>query len=91
MKEPKYNKSAHTNYIKRNLRDYIDYSSHIVLEIYLNYCHKLIRSGGKIQLVNKELGYEGKEWLKLITISLWCKKIEKGLFVLPNLDKIKFY
>lgn len=94
VKESKYNKSAHTNYIKRKLRDYthlIDYNSHIVLEIDLNYCHKLIRGGGRIKLVNKELGSEGKEWLKLITMSLWCKEIEKGLFVLPNLDKIKFY
>lgn len=94
VKEPKYNKSAHTNYIKRKLRNYtrlIDYDSHIVLEIDLNYCHKLIKGGGNIKLVNNDLGCEGKEWLKLLTISLWCKEFEKGLYILPNLDKIKFY
>ena len=83
-KNPRLNKSNHINYIQRMLRDYSNlkiFDSHVVLQIDLNYCYKLIKEEKNIILTYQQLGNEGKEWLKLLTIPIWCdKKDDKELF-----------
>lgn len=94
-KNPRLNKSNHINYIQRMLRDYSNlkiFDSHVVLQIDLNYCYKLIKDEKDITLTYQQLGNEGKEWLKLLTIPIWCdKKDDKELFFFPNLEEMNFY
>ena len=95
-KIPRSNKSSHINYVKSMLSDYSNteiYDSHVVLEIDLNFCYKLIKEGKDITLTNQQLGYEGKEWLKLLTMPIWCDKkdIDKELFYFPNLNEMVFH
>ena len=94
-KKPKSNKSSHINYVKSVLSNYSNteiYDSHVVLEIDLNFCYKLIKEGKDITLTNQQLGKEGKEWFKLLTIPIWCKKDkDKELFYFPNLNEMVFH
>lgn len=95
-KNPRLNKSNHINYVQPNIRDYShikDYDTHVVLEIDLNYCSKILerKNKEKIILTNQELGLKGKEWIKLLTIALWCDKKGDELYIFPTLDKMHFH
>lgn len=95
IKNPRLNKSNHISYIQRMLRNYSELKiidSHVVLQIDLNYCYRLIKEGKTITLTNQKLGNEGKEWIKFLTMSIWCEqKDNKELFYFPNLDEMIFY
>ena len=95
-KNPRLNKSNQISYTQKMLRDYtnvIIYDTHVVLEIDLNFCYRQIKEGDDITLTNQKLGNEGKEWLKLLTMSIWCDKkdINKELFLFPNINEMNFY
>ena len=96
IKNPRLNKSSHINYVQRILENYSNleiFDSHVVLQIDLYFCYSLIREGKDITLINKKLGNKGKEWLKFLTMSIWCDKKDnyKELFYFPNLEQMKFY
>lgn len=60
----------------------------------LNYCYYLMENKKEICIVNKDkiLSKKGKEWIKLLTMQIWCtsdKKEESSTFT--NLGDLHFY
>ena len=89
-------KSAKINYCKKSYPKYKtlkEYNNQLIIEVDLNYCLKLINMKKEIWIVDKEkkLSNKGKEWIKFLTIQLWCSFFEQEVYVLPNPEKLHFY
>ena len=58
----------------------------------MNHCLSLIDHNEDIKIINDEkLGIEGKEWIKFLSIPLWCQSyLRDDVFVIPNYTKKKF-
>ena len=89
-------KSAKINYCKKSYPKYKtlkEYNNQLIIEVDLNYCLKLINMKKEIWIVDKEkkLSNKGKEWIKFLTIQLWCSSFEQEVYVLPNPEKLHFY
>ena len=91
----KSSKSAKINYTKKSMPKYKtlkEYDSHVIIEVDLNYCYNLIKKKKSIWIVDKEriLSNKGKEWIKFLTMQLWCSSFEKEVYVFPNLENLYF-
>ena len=69
-----------------------EYDNHVIIEVDLNYCYNLIKKKKSIWIVDKEkiLSNKGKEWIKFLTMQLWCSSFEKEVYVFPNLENLYF-
>ena len=56
-----------------------------IIEINLNHCYSLIKENKDIKIL-EELGIEGKEWIKLLSVPLWCKKYDfsEDIYMIPK-------
>ena len=84
------------NSSKKSLPKYktiTEYNNHKIIEVDLNYCYSLIDKKKEIWLVdsNKILTKKGMEWIKLLSMQLWCKAFQNEVYCLPNLESLHFY
>ena len=66
------------------------YQSIKLIEISLNYCMSLIEENKEIEILTGEkLGVDGKEWIKLLSLPIWCQAddINDDVFILPKIKK----
>ena len=66
------------------------YQSIKLIEISLNYCMSLIEENKEIEILTGEkLGIDGKEWIKLLSLPIWCQAddINDDVFILPKIKK----
>lgn len=63
-----------------------------LVEINLNHCLSLIENNEDIKIINgEELGVAGKEWIKFLSIPLWCESdLRDDVFVIPKYTKKNF-
>ena len=56
-----------------------------IIEINLNHCYSLIKENKDIKIM-EELGIEGKEWIKLLSVPLWCQKydLNEDIYMIPK-------
>ena len=56
-----------------------------IIEINLNHCYSLIKENKDIKIL-EELGIEGKEWIKLLSVPLWCQKydLSEDIYMIPK-------
>jgi len=56
-----------------------------IIEINLNHCYSLIKENKDIKIFD-ELGQEGKEWIKLLSVPLWCQQydLSEDIYVIPK-------
>ena len=92
----KENNSAIINYSKKSLPKYktvTEYKKNLIIEVDLNHCYNLIKNKKEIWLVdkNKTLTKNGKEWIKLLTLQIWCQQIQDEVYMLPNLEDLNFH
>ena len=69
------------------------YQSIKLIEISLNYCMSLIEENKEIEILSGEkLGVDGKEWIKLLSLPIWCQAddINDDVFILPKIKKKNF-
>ena len=69
-----------------------EYTNHFIFEIDLNFFYKMMMKNEKIWILNKNdfLTDKGKEWIKLMTIPMWCKSYRRGFYAFPDLNEMKF-
>ena len=69
-----------------------EYEKRKVIEIDLNYYYYLIENKKEISIVDKDktLNKKGKEWIKLLTMQIWCVNEEEA-YTFPNLKDLHFY
>lgn len=61
-----------------------------LIEINLNYCNSLLKNNKDIEIIDGEvLDIQGREWIKMLCIPLWCEadRINKNVYILPKLNK----
>ena len=90
-----HNKSSNVNYEEKKLlnqRMIREYTNHFIFEIDLNFFYKMMMKNEKIWILNKNdfLTDKGKEWIKLMTIPMWCKSYRRGFYAFPDLNEMKF-
>ena len=90
------NNSAKINYVKKSVPKYKtlkEYHNHTIIEIDLNYCYNLIDKKKEIWIVDekKTLTKKGKEWIKLLTMQIWCDHFNIEIYSLPNLEDMHFF
>ena len=63
-----------------------------IIKIDLNYCLKLLEDNKGIWILNSKniLNKDGEEWIKYLTIPLWCDKSDKGFYQFPNISEDNF-
>ena len=69
------------------------YQSIKLIEISLNYCMSLIEENKEIEILTGEkLGVDGKEWIKLLSLPIWCQAddIRDDVYILPKISKKNF-
>ena len=69
-----------------------EYDLMTVIKIDLNYCLKLLEDNKGIWILNSKniLNKDGEEWIKYLTIPLWCDKSDKGFYQFPNISEDNF-
>ena len=88
---PQKNNGSKTYIEQVNIDDYKEINKFDEFPIYqidLCYCYKLIFKLKKdlwFNSENEKLQNEGKEWIKFLNISNWCKTIGEDLYILPEL------
>ena len=63
-----------------------------IIKIDFNYCYNLLEEKKEISILNSEnkLKREGEEWIKYLTIPLWCDEFDNGYYYFPNLYEENF-
>ena len=69
-----------------------EYDLMTIIKIDLNYCLKLLEDNKGIWILNSKniLNKDGEEWIKYLTIPLWCDKSDKGYYQFPNISEDNF-
>ena len=69
-----------------------DLQSIKLVQINLNYCLSLIENNEDIKIIGDEkLGVPGKEWIKFLSIPLWCDSdLRDDVFIIPKYSKKNF-
>ena len=64
----------------------------IIYQIHLNFCLKLLNEGNEIYLFNESQKLEetGKEWIKFLTMPIWCGSKMNRFYAFPPLDLLSF-
>ena len=79
----------------KNYRNISYYEDCLIYQIDLNYFNMLIskekRNEELFILENNYFENKGKEWIKFLTISIWCESFSDGFYVLPPVDEKFFY
>ena len=70
-----------------------EYDFMTIIKIDLNYCLKLLEENKGIWILNSKniLNKEGEEWIKYLTIPLWCDKSDNGHYQFPNIADDNFF
>ena len=70
-----------------------EYDKCYVIEINLNHCLEQIKNNEDVFLLDREfpLNKNGYEWIKFLSLSNWCYKLEDGIFAMPDLNLLNFY
>ena len=89
------NKCSKTLFAKKRLPEFVEVSTYdyiSIIQIDLNYCKKLLEEGKEIRILSEDniLEANGKEWIKYLTIPLWCK-IEDDFHLFPNILEDNFF
>ena len=92
----KENKFSNINYVKKSIPKYktlTEYENRKVIEIDLNYCYNLMKDKKELWIVDpdKILTKKGKEWIKLLTMQIWCERVDTEAYAFPNLEDIYFF
>ena len=92
----KENNSSNIKYIKKSIPKYkeiTEYENRIIIEVDLNYCYYLIEKQKEMWIVDKKsvLTKCGKEWIKLLTMQLWCQACEKEVYIFPWTNNLSFH
>jgi len=68
------------------------YNDISIIKIDLNFCYQLLENKKNIWILNskKALGISGEEWIKFLTIPLWCYS-EDGFYLLPDISANGFF
>lgn len=63
-----------------------------IIKIDLNYCYNLLEEQKEISILKSEnkLKREGEEWIKYLTIPIWCDEFNDGYYYFPNLYEKNF-
>ena len=69
-----------------------EYDLMTIIKIDLNYCLKLLEDNKGIWILNSKniLNKDGEEWIKYLTIPLWCDISDKGFYQFPNISEDNF-
>ena len=69
-----------------------EYDLMTIIKIDLNYCLKLLEDNKGIWILNSKniLNKDGEEWIKYLTIPLWCDKSDNGFYQFPNISEDNF-
>lgn len=64
----------------------------IIYQLDLNYCYTMWETQRNIYLMNKiqKLENPGKEWIKFLSIPIWCSKSQEKYYHFPPLDHLVF-
>ena len=63
----------------------------VFYQIDLNFCYKTVSNNEKISILEDNyLNEKGYEWIKFLTLSSWCNRIDITYFIFPPLDNIIF-
>ena len=87
-------KSSKTFFIEKSIPKFTiikEYDYLTIIKIDLNYCYKLLTENKGIWILNSEniLNRSGEEWIKYLTIPLWCDSA-KGYHQFPNIVEKNF-
>ena len=80
---------------EKNISDYkkiYSYDDYIIYQIDLDFCLKALRKGEDLWIINKNdnLDKIGLEWIKFLTLPIWCHSFLKGYYALPPIKKNMF-
>ena len=94
--EEKENNFSKINYVKKSVPKYktlTEYGKHSIIEVDLNYCYNLIENKKELWIVDEDntLTKKGKEWIKLLTMQIWCDTVSTETYALPNLEYLNFF
>ena len=69
-----------------------EYDLMTIIKIDLNYCLKLLEDNKGIWILNSKniLNKDGEEWIKYLTIPLWCDISDNGFYQFPNISEDNF-
>ena len=69
-----------------------EYDLMTIIKIDLNYCLKLLEDNKGIWILNSKniLNKDGEEWIKYLTIPLWCDISDNGCYQFPNISEDNF-
>jgi len=69
-----------------------EYDLMTIIKIDLNYCLKLLEDNKGIWILNSKniLNKDGEEWIKYLTIPLWCDKSDNECYQFPNISEDNF-
>ena len=89
------NKCSKTLLAKKKLPEFVEVSTYdyiSIIQIDLNYCKKLLEEGKGIRILSEDNNIEenGEEWIKYLTIPLWCK-MENDFHLFPNILEDNFF
>ena len=89
------NKTTKTLLYKKSMPKYAEiktYNDITIIQIDLNFCYQLLESKKNIWIMNEKniLGTSGEEWIKYLTIPLWCY-CEDGFYLFPDISANGFF
>ena len=89
------NKCSKTLLAKKKMPEFVEVSTYdyiSIIQIDLNYCKKLLEEGKGIRILSEDNNIEenGEEWIKYLTIPLWCK-MENDFHLFPNILEDNFF
>ena len=90
---PKKNKGFEISLAKTNLSDYKiikKFDDYVIYQIDLDYCRTLIqKKKSKLWILNEKqvMNLSSKEWIKYLTLPIWCKSTEPYYYEFPPLEK----
>lgn len=89
------NKTAGTLLYKKSMPKYAEiktFNDITIIQIDLNFCYQLLESKKNIWIMNEKniLGISGEEWIKYLTIPLWCY-YEDGFYLFPDISANGFF
>ena len=87
-------KSSKTIFTEKSIPKFTiikEYDYLTIIKIDLNYCYKLLEENKAIWILSSEniLKRDGEEWIKYLTIPLWCDS-NKGYYQFPNIVEKNF-